>query len=154
MARRRKRRTKQSGGRWSVGGLIATLAALFWVAEERDVAIFFSLLGLPYLAFYAPVKCGGYRSDGQPCGNNGYGLLIGCGWHTFQRIRRIFGMERKARRPGRAIGATGSARSGGIPPRVAAGEPTRSRASDTITLLATIVGSTAGVLALFIDPGA
>jgi hypothetical protein len=70
-------------------------------------------------------------------------------------MRRIFGIERKARLPGRPLSpraAAGYALSGGIPPHIAMREPTRSRASDTCMLISSIVGSVASVLALFIEP--
>jgi hypothetical protein len=147
-------RSSKIAGRASGGFVLTILSALFWISDKRRLAIFFLLAGLiPYLVFVAPFKCGGYTRQRQACRLIGYGLLVGCHHHRFDRIGRIFGHDRdraaaRYQYPDRSVHAAASA---GLPRRPA-GEPTRPRGFDILSLLVSVSSMIAGWLALFYGP--
>jgi hypothetical protein len=111
-------------------------------------------LFVPYIALIAPFKCGGYTRQRRACRLIGSGLLIGCHHHRFDRLGRIFGQDRdraasRYRNPDQSIQATPSA---GIPERRPAGELTRLRAFDVLSLTVSVSSMIAGWLALWIGP--
>jgi hypothetical protein len=110
----------------------------------------------PYVAVVAPFRCGGSTRRGQTCRLVGWGLLVGCSYHRFDRLARVFGQDRgrRASRYQAQQGPVLAAASGGIPrPVTTAGGPTRPRAFDLLTLALTGLGTVAGWLALFVNPG-
>lgn len=141
-----------------VGAAMAAATVLLWWSDERRLSLFTGLaLFLPYVAVIAPFRCGGYTRRGKSCRHVGWGLLVGCSYHRFDRLSRIFGHDRDRRaakyhqaRQGEVLAAA----SGGIPrPLTAAGQPTRPRVFDLLTFAMTALGTVAGWLALIIDPG-
>ena len=110
-------------------------------------------LFVPYLALVAPFKCGGYTRQRKACRLIGCGLLIGCRHHRFDRMGRIFGHDRdkaaaQYQYPDQPVNA---APSGGIPTKPA-GEPTRLRGVDMVSLAVSLSSMIAGWLALWIGP--
>ncbi|MGN9907422.1 hypothetical protein ACTMTJ_07670 [Phytohabitans sp. LJ34] len=140
--------------RVTVGIVLVALVLLFWVSDQRRLAIFVALaLFVPYLALVAPFKCGGYTRQRKACRLIGCGLLIGCRHHRFDRIGRIFGHDRDQAAttyeyPDQPVHA---AQSGGIP-TTPAGQPTRLRAFDMLSLAVGASSMIAGWLALWIGP--
>jgi hypothetical protein len=141
--------------RATVGIVLVIVAALLWVSDQRRLAIFVVFgLFVPYLALAAPFRCGGYTRQRQACRLIGNGWLIGCRYHHFDRLGRIFGRDRdraaaRYRYPDRSVHATASA---GLPRRQAAGEPTRPRGFDLLSLAISVSSMIAGWLALWIGP--
>jgi hypothetical protein len=148
-------RSFKAAERATVGIVLVGLATLFWLSDQRHLAIFIALaLFVPYLAVVAPFKCGGYTRQRQACRLIGCGLLIGCRHHRFDRLGRIFGHDRdraaaRYRPPDRPVQATAS---GGIPERRSAEEPTRLRSFDILSLAVSASSMIAGWLALWIGP--
>jgi hypothetical protein len=139
--------------RATVGIVLVIVTALLWISDERSLAVFV-LLGLfvPYLALVAPFRCGGFTRQRRACRLIGNGWLIGCRHHRFDRLGRIFGRDRDraaSRYRDRSIQA---AASGGLPRRQAAGEPTRPRGFDLLSLGVSLSSMVAGWLALWIGP--
>jgi hypothetical protein len=130
---------------------------LLWYSDERRLALFTGLaLFLPYVTVIAPFRCGGFTRRDQSCRLPGWGLLVGCGYHRVDRLARIFGRDRDRRavRYHARQGPVLAAASGGIPRRVTtAGQPTRPRVFDVLTLALTGLGTVAGWLALIVNPG-
>jgi len=150
--------SRQSSGvaeRATVGIVLVIVATLFWMSDQRRLAIFVVLgLFVPYLAVVAPFRCGGYTRERRACRLIGNGWLMGCKYHRFARLGRIFGRDRdraaaRYRYPGRSVRATASA---GLPRRQAAGEPTRPRGFDLLSLTVSVSSMVAGWLALWIGP--
>jgi hypothetical protein len=149
-------RQSKIAGRATGGFVLAILAALFWISDQHRLAIFVALaMFVPYLVFLAPFKCGGYTRQRQACRNIGLGLLIGCYRHRFDRLGRIFGHDRdqaaaRYRYPDRSVRGAASA---GLPGRrVTAGEPTRPRGFDILSLTVSVSSMIAGWLALWFGP--
>lgn len=148
-------RSSKTGARATFGIVLVVLSALLWYSDQRRVALFIALFFfVPYLVFFAPFKCGGYTRQRQACRNIGLGLLIGCYRHRFDRLGRIFGYDRdraatRYRYPDRSVRATAS---GGLPGMRPAGEPTRPRGFDILSLLVSVSSMVAGWLALFYGP--
>jgi hypothetical protein len=149
------RRSSKSAEKATVGLVLVILTALFWISDQRRLAVFVALaLFVPYLALVAPFKCGGYTRQRQACRRDGYGLLIGCHNHRFDRLGRIFGHDRdraaaRYRYRDRSVRATPSA---GLPGSRPAGEPTRPRGFDILSLAVSVSSMIAGWLALWIGP--
>jgi hypothetical protein len=145
------RRSSGVAERATVGIALIVVAVLLWISAQRRLAIFVVLgLFIPYLAVVAPFRCGGYTRQRQACRLIGLGWLIGCKYHRFDRLGRIFGRDRDraAARypyPDRAIRATASV---GLPGRQMAGEPTRPRGFDMFSLAISVSSMIAGWLAL------
>ena len=135
--------------------MLAALSPLFWISDEHRVAWFVALgLFVPYLLVIAPFRCGGYTRTRRACRLSGRGLIIGCPYHRLDRLGRIFGHDRdraaaRYRTPDSTIHAAGSV---GLPVSRPAGQPTRPRAFDVLTLAVGVSSMIAGWLALFIDP--
>jgi hypothetical protein len=149
------RKSSSAGGRVVGGMVLATLAALFWVSDQRKLAIFVALaLFVPYLAVIAPFRCGGYTRQRQACRLVGYGLLIGCHHHRFDRLGRLFGHDRDtaAGRYSAPDSSTNAAASGGLSGRRPTGPPSRPRAFDMLSLAVSLSSMVAGWLALWIGP--
>lgn len=134
-----------------LGLVLLGLVALLWISDERRLAAFV-LLGLfvPYLAVLAPFKCGGYTRRGHACRRIGTGLLIGCSYHRFDRLGRIFGHDRdraaaQHRQADRSVAATASV---GLAGGRSAGAPTRPRAFDIASFAVAVSSMIAGWLAL------
>jgi hypothetical protein len=150
-------RRKSSGvaERATVGIVLVLVAALFWLSDQHHLAIFVVLgLFVPYLAVVAPFKCGGYIRQRRACRLIGNGWLIGCMHHRFDRFGRIFGHDRDraaARYPYPDQAVRGAA-SVGVPKRQAAGEPTRLKGFDILSLAVSLSSMVAGWLALWIGP--
>lgn len=148
-------RSSKVAERSTVGIVLVIVAVLFWFSDQRRLAIFIALaLFVPYLALVAPFKCGGYTRQQRACRLIGCGLLIGCHHHRFDRLGRIVGhdRDRAAARYGyrdRSVQATYSA---GIPKKRPAGEPTRLRGFDMLSLAISVSSMIAGWLALWIGP--
>lgn len=141
--------------RATVGIVLLIVAVLLWFANQRRLAIFVALaLFVPYLALIAPFKCGGYTRQRQACRLIGCGLLLGCHHHRFDRIGRIFGhdRDRAAARYRYADRSVQAASSAGIPSRRPAGEPSRLRSFDMLSLAISVSSMIAGWLALWIGP--
>jgi hypothetical protein len=152
MARRRSSRTGELA---TVGIVLLVVAALLWVSDERRLAIFVALgLFVPYLTALAPFKCGGYTRQRQACRRIGKGFLIGCSYHRFDRIGRIFGhdRDRAARRYPSPDSGVQAARSAGLAASRSPGQPTRLRAFDVLSLMISVSSMIAGWLALWIGP--
>jgi len=139
------------------GFAMAAATVLLWYSDERQLALFTGLaLFLPYVAVIAPFRCGGFTRQARSCRLVGWGLLIGCSYHRFDRLARIFGRDRdrRAARYHARQGPVLAAASGGIPrPATTAGQPTRPRVFDVLTFALTGLGTVAGWLALFVNPG-
>jgi hypothetical protein len=150
-------RRKSSGvaERATVGIALVIVAALFWISDQRRLAIFVVLaLFVPYLAVIAPFRCGGYTRQRRACRLIGSGWLMGCKYHRFDRLGRIFGRDRdraaaRYRYPDPSVQATASA---GLPRSQAAGQPTRPRGFDLLSLGVSVSSMIAGWLALWIGP--
>ncbi len=148
-------RSSRDAERATVGFVLVLSAVLFWFSDQRRIAIFTALaLFMPYLALVAPFRCGGYTRQRRACRRIGAGLLIGCHHHRFDRLARIAGHDRDRaaagyRSPDRSVQATSSA---GIPERQPAGEPTRLRSFDMLSLALSASSMVAGWLALWIGP--
>jgi hypothetical protein len=150
-------RSRSSGvsERATVGIVLVLLSALLWFSDERRLAAFVVLgLFVPYLAVVAPFRCGGYTRERRACRKIGNGWLIGCKYHRFDRVARIFGHDRdraagRCRHPDRRIQATPSA---GLSRARAGGEPSRPRGFDIVSLTVSLSSMVAGWLALWFDP--
>nr|WP_296066367.1 hypothetical protein [uncultured Actinoplanes sp.] len=135
--------------------MLVILAVLFWISDQHRLAVFVVLgLFVPYLAVVAPFRCGGYTRQRQACRLVGNGWLIGCEYHRFDRVGRIFHRDRdraaaRYRSPGRPVQAAASV---GLPRRQPAREPTRPRGFDILSLLVSVSSMIAGWLALWIGP--
>jgi hypothetical protein len=149
------RKSSKVAGR-AIGGFVpAILAVLFWISDQRRLAVFVALaIFVPYLAFIAPFRCGGYTRQRQACRNIGLGLLIGCYRHRFDRLGRVFGhdRDRRAARYGYPDKSVRAAASTGLPRRQPLGEPTRPRGFDALSLAVSVSSMIAGWLALWIGP--
>jgi hypothetical protein len=136
--------------------VLVIVAVLLWFADQRRLAIFVALaLFVPYLAIVAPFKCGGDTRQRQSCRLIGCGLPLGCHHHRFDRLGRMLGHDRdraaaRYRYPDRSVQAASSA---GLPARRPAGEPTRLRGFDILSLAVSVSSMIAGWLALWIGPG-
>jgi hypothetical protein len=148
-------RSSRAAERATGGFVLLIVAVLFWLSNERRLAIFVALaLFVPYVAVIAPFKCGGYTRQRQACRLIGCGLLIGCHHHRFDRLGRIFGHDRdrsagRYRYPEPRAGGMPSA---GMPEKRSAGEPTRLKAFDVLSFVISLAGMIAGWLALWIGP--
>ena len=150
------RRSSGVAERATVGIVLVSVATLFWLSDQRRLTTFVVLgLFIPYLALVAPFRCGGYTRERRACRLIGNGWLLGCKYHRFDRLGRIFGRDRdraaaRYRSPDRSVHAAASA---GLPRRRrAAGEPTRPRGFDVLTLAVSVGSMIAGWLALWIGP--
>jgi hypothetical protein len=149
------RRSSAVAERATVGIVLVIVATLFWMSDQRRLAIFVVLgLFVPYLAVVAPFRCGGYTRERRACRLIGNGWLIGCKYHGFDRLGRIVGRDRdraaaRYRHPDRSVRAAASA---GLPRRRTAGEPTRPRGFDLLSLAISVSSMIAGWLALWIGP--
>lgn len=85
-------RRGSSGGRRFVLGVILVVAVwLFYGAGQPETAWFVLLtLFVPYLAFFVPLPCRERTRHDKPCSMTRYGWLIGCEYHRWRRILRIF----------------------------------------------------------------
>lgn len=152
MARRRSSRVAE---RATVGIVLVIVATLLWMSSQRRLAIFVVLgLFVPYLALIAPFRCGGFTRERRACRLIGNGWLIGCKYHRFDRLGRVLGRDRdraaaRYRNSDPSIQVSASA---GLPRRQAAGEPTRPRGFDLLSLGVSVSSMIAGWLALWIGP--
>jgi hypothetical protein len=148
-------RSSKVAERATVGVVLVAFSILFWISDEHRLAIFVALaLFVPYLAVVAPFKCGGYTRQRRACRLIGNGLLIGCKYHRFDRLGRIFGYDRDraaARHPSPDQSIQVNAAEG-LPVRRPAGPPTRLRGFDMLSLVISVSSMIAGWLALFIGP--
>ncbi|MGW4943881.1 hypothetical protein ACWEOZ_20105 [Actinoplanes sp. NPDC004185] len=135
--------------------MLVIVAALLWFSDQRRLALFVVLgLFVPYLALVAPFRCGGYTRERRACRLIGNGWLIGCKYHRFDRLGRVFGRDRDraaARYPNPDRSVRGAA-SAGLSGRRPAGEPTRPRGFDLLSLAVSVMSMIAGWLALWIGP--
>jgi hypothetical protein len=135
--------------------VLVIVATLLWMSSQRRLAIFVVLgLFVPYLALIAPFRCGGFTRERRACRLIGNGWLIGCKYHRFDRLGRVLGRDRdraaaRYRNSDPSIQVSASA---GLPRRQAAGEPTRPRGFDLLSLGVSVSSMIAGWLALWIGP--
>ncbi|MGH3647565.1 MAG: hypothetical protein ACRDTM_10375 [Micromonosporaceae bacterium] len=85
----RKRSTV--GGRLGLGAALLALAWLFHLGGRPSLSWFILLtLFVPYLVCVVPLPCRERTQQGGPCSFSRWGWLIGCGYHRWRRILRIF----------------------------------------------------------------
>ena len=96
------------------------------------------------------------RSSGvnERCRLIGLGFLIGCKYHRFDRLARVFGRDRdraaaRYQPPDRSGGAM---RAAAVPGGRPAGSPTRLRGFDRLSLAVSVSSMIAGWLTLFFGP--
>jgi hypothetical protein len=145
-----------AGQRLTAGFLIAGIAGLAFLAGEVRFALFtVGAVFFPYLAFIAPFRCNNPTRDRLPCRHTGWGLLIGCGYHRLDTVRRIVRRhpDQRPRAPRPAPGRAQVARSGAIPAPAVGTVTFRRKVFDVVGLLMTTLGTVAGWLALFVSPG-
>jgi hypothetical protein len=149
-----RRGSVTAGERGALGLAIVTLVGAFWWSGEQRTAVTFALVVLlPYLAWYAPFRCGALATaDSTPCRRRAAGLLLGCDRHRLDRLHRVWfgpprvGVASQGTRPPDDAGPAGAE-----PPTETAllltGPPptcTRSRARDRVLLTLTVAGMVVG----------
>ncbi|GAA2833753.1 hypothetical protein GCM10010452_72500 [Crossiella cryophila] len=107
-----KSRTKKALWRFW-GYLILAVAGYLWLSGDLNFVLILGLSGLAllYMLFAAPMWCLAPNStNGKPCSNNAYGLLIGC-WirkHKWEKIKMIFRRQRWAELGRRSFSTVGA----------------------------------------------
>jgi hypothetical protein len=80
-----------SGERGVIGLVIAVAIGLLIFAHQPRMALFAALtVFVPYLAFVAPFRCRELTRRNEACTFSRWGWFLGCGFHRWHRLRRVF----------------------------------------------------------------